>query len=196
MSVTTAREVLRGLAGSALPGWDAVAPLLRAKTLRKGEYLFHVGEARPSIFIVTRGLVKMVYETSEGGAWVKAFAGEGTCFASLVALAPGGVTSFSTQAVVESRVEQLDYGEVRRLAARHLEWQRAVSRAFEVYGLRKEKREMELLTLSAEERYQRFLDEHTDLAPLLSQRDIASYIRVTPVALSRIRSRLRRRRAS
>ncbi|WP_426734895.1 Crp/Fnr family transcriptional regulator [Myxococcus faecalis] len=195
--MTTAREVLWGLAGSALAEWDTVAPLLRARTLRKGEFLFHVGEVRPCIFIVTKGWVKMVYETTEGGAWVKAFAGEGTCFASLVALAPGGVTSFSTQAVVESRVEQLDFAQVRRLAARHLEWQRAVSRAFEVYGLRKEKREMELLTLSAEERYQRFLDEHPDLAPLLAQRDIASYIRVTPVALSRIRARMRaRRRAS
>ncbi|GEN10864.1 cAMP-binding domain of CRP or a regulatory subunit of cAMP-dependent protein kinases [Myxococcus fulvus] len=192
--MTTAREVLRGLAGSALPEWDTVAPLLRARTLRKGEFLFHVGEVRPCIFIVTKGLVKMVYETTEGRAWVKAFAGEGTCFASLVALAPGGVTSFSTQAVVESRVEQLDFAQVRRLAAHHLEWQRAVSRAFEVYGLRKEKREMELLTLSAEERYQRFLDEHPELAPLLAQRDIASYIRVTPVALSRIRARMRGRR--
>ncbi len=187
----TAREVLQGLAGGPLPAWELLEPTVRVRPLRKGEFLFHAGQVQPFVFVVTQGLVKLVYETPDGDSWVKAFVPAGTCFASIMALARDGVTSFSTVALAESRVALLEYQQVQRLAARHIEWQRAISRAFENYGLRKEKREMELLTLTAEERYLRFLEEFQGIASQLSQKDIASYIRITPVALSRIRRRLR-----
>jgi hypothetical protein len=62
-----------------------------------------------------------------------------------------------------------------------------------VYGQRKERREMELLTLTAEERYLSFLREYPTIAAVVRQRDIASFVRVTPVALSRIKSRIKSR---
>jgi CRP-like cAMP-binding protein len=80
---------------------------------------------------------------------------------------------------------------VQALADRHLPWQRAIANAYRLYGQRKERREMELLTLSPEERYRGFVRDHPELALTLKQRDIASYVRVTPVALSRIKARLR-----
>ena len=49
---------------------------------------------------------------------------------------------------------------------------------------------MELLTLTPDDRYLRFLIDHPSLVAVPRQRDIASYIRVTPAALSRIKSRL------
>ena len=57
--------------------------------------------------------------------------------------------------------------------------------------VRKEKRERELLTLSAEQRYVQFLEDFSELEAVVPQKDIASYIRVTPVALSRIKGRMR-----
>ena len=50
---------------------------------------------------------------------------------------------------------------------------------------------MDLLTLTPTERYLRFMTEHPNLAAVIRQREIASYVRVTPVALSRIKSRLK-----
>jgi CRP-like cAMP-binding protein len=52
---------------------------------------------------------------------------------------------------------------------------------------------MEFLTKTAEERYLRFLVEYEEFAAMIPQKDVASYIGVTPVALSRIKSRLRHR---
>lgn len=66
----------------------------------------------------------------------------------------------------------------------------AIANALKFYGQRKERREMELLTLSPEDRYIRFMHDNPELVAALRQSDIASYIRVTPVALSRIKSRL------
>ncbi|MDX9766974.1 MAG: hypothetical protein RBT51_06505, partial [Ectothiorhodospiraceae bacterium] len=49
--------------------------------------------------------------------------------------------------------------------------------------------------LLAERRYLRFIEDFRDIADRIPQKDIASYVRITPVALSRIKARLRRRSA-
>ncbi|HEX5738686.1 MAG TPA: Crp/Fnr family transcriptional regulator [Hydrogenophaga sp.] len=185
-------DVFQRLAGCELPEWPLLEAAATERRLARGEALFTAGEELPCVFVVTEGIVKMVYETPKGDAWVKGFAEAGVCFASLSALEAQGRTSFSAYAEVPSLVHQVRYATLIELANRHLPWQRAVANAMRIYGQRKEKRELELLTLSPTERYLRFLQEHPALVKVLRQRDVASYIRVTPVALSRIKSRLLR----
>lgn len=81
--------------------------------------------------------------------------------------------------------------ELERIAGDSLPWMRALRNADRAYGQRKEQREMELLMLALEARYARFLQEMPGIAAQLRQHEIASYIRVTPVSLSRIRRRMR-----
>lgn len=190
LSATTA-EVFRRLAGSDLPEWRDFERSALKRRLKRGETLFLTGDATPSVFVVNRGLIKMVYETRAGDSWIKGFAESGVCFASLTALDENGVASHSAYAETETHVDQIDYRAILQLADRHIEWQRALSNAFKLYGQRKERREMELLTLTPRDRYLSFIRSHPNIASIVRQRDIASYVRVTPVALSRIRSRLR-----
>lgn len=180
------------LATSPLPERELLEGATRRLRLAPGEPLFLAGERRPQVFAVLSGVIKMVYETPGGEGWIKGFAEAGSCFASLTALEEGeqARTSYSAYAEPACLVEQIDYRQIQRLAERHLGWQRALSQAFKLYGQRKERREMELLTLSPEQRYLSFLHDRPALAAQLRQRDIASYVRVTPVALSRIRARL------
>jgi len=188
---STTAEVLRRLAGSDLPEWGDFERSVLKRRLGHGEALFRTGDTMPSVFIVSKGLIKMVYETRAGDCWIKGFAESGVCFASLTALDENGVASYSTYAETETHVDQIDYSAILRLAERHIEWQRALGNAFKLYGQRKERREMELLTLSPRDRYLSFIRNHPGIASIVKQRDIESYVRVTPVALSRIRSRLR-----
>lgn len=187
-----AQGVLELLASGPLPDWHHVAPVIRLVRLRPGEHLFRVGQTQPFVFFVRRGVLKMVYETDDGNEWIKAFAGEGAFFSSLSALQPGGQTTFSVLALQEAVVEKVDYAVLHALGEQHMAWQRVLRRAFEIYGFRKEKREKDLLTLSAQERYRNFVLEHPDLESRISQKDLAGYIRVTPVGLSRIKARMRR----
>jgi len=57
-------------------------------------------------------------------------------------------------------------------------------------GLKKEIREYRLLCLSAEEAYKDFLQMNPKLLERLTQVDIARYLGITPIALSRIKKRL------
>lgn len=191
-SAPVAQGVLELLASGSLPDWHRVAPTIRLVHLRPGEHLFRVEQNQPFVFFVRRGVLKMIYETRDGKEWIKAFAGEGAFFSSLSALQPGGQTTFSVLALQDAVVEKVDYALLHVLAEQHMAWQRALRRAFEIYGSRKEKREKDLLTLTAEERYRNFLMEHPDLESRISQKDLAGYIRVTPVGLSRIKARIKR----
>lgn len=56
--------------------------------------------------------------------------------------------------------------------------------------MKKEARERELLILNAVERYRVFLREYPDLEKRIKQHMIASYLGITPVALSRIRKEI------
>lgn len=190
--ISIARVILEQLSGVALPDWPVAAAALQTKRLLPGQYLFRTGDMARSVFFVTEGLIKMVYETRDGQEWIKAFAGKSMFFASLSALQPKGVASFSALALGHTVVEQMDYQTIVSLADRHIEWQRVLARAFEIYGSRKEIRERALLTQSPEERYRSFLVEYPDIAAQISQKDLAGYIRITPVALSRIKARMKR----
>jgi CRP-like cAMP-binding protein len=184
-------DIFRRLAGTDLPEQQALEQATHRRRLSPGDALFRAGDTKSFVYAVNEGIIKMVYETPNGDSWVKGFAEPGICFASLTALADNGASSFSAYAEVPSHVEMIDYAALQQLADRHIQWQRAMSNAYKLYGQRKEQREMELLTLSPQERYRNFLRNYPALATVIRQRDIASYVRVTPVALSRIKSRLK-----
>ena len=58
------------------------------------------------------------------------------------------------------------------------------------FGMKKERREKELLTESAEARYRLLQEASPGLPAKVKQKDLARYLGITPVALSRIRARL------
>jgi CRP-like cAMP-binding protein len=82
------------------------------------------------------------------------------------------------------------YEDLRALYRRHPGWQAAGRLIAEQHFIAKERREYEFLQQSASERYLAFRNERPDLAGRLAQYQVASYLGITPVALSRIVRRL------
>ena len=90
----------------------------------------------------------------------------------------------------------VQYGEVAVIRYRDLEmlyesypgWQRLGRKLIEYYYLIIERREYQFLALSAKERYQQFRSDYPGLEQRISQAQIASYLGINPVTLSRIRS--------
>ncbi|MBX3625213.1 MAG: Crp/Fnr family transcriptional regulator [Rhizobacter sp.] len=192
MHTLAAQPLLEHLAGGPLPEWATFAAEVQPRTLAAGEALFESDVPWPWLCIVQRGLVKLAYLREDGSERIKSFIHEGGFFASLAALAPGGRTSFTAVALEPCVVEPLSYPRILALGERHLAWQKALRAGIEHYGVRKEKRERELLMLSPEQRYRLFLHESPSLVKRVAQQDIALYLGITPVALSRIRGRMAR----
>jgi CRP-like cAMP-binding protein len=183
------QRVFEQVAAESLSHWTELDSGLSIVNVRQGDYLFRSDTAQPYVFCIVSGLVKMFYDTQDGDEWIKAFAHEYMFFASIQALQAGGCASFSVQALEPTRVIRIEYAALERLAAAHIAWQKLLTNGFKLYGARKEQRERELLMLTAEQRYKIFFQSNPQLGQRLLQKDIAAYIRITPVALSRIRKR-------
>lgn len=181
-------EVAMGLT---LPGAEALAAAVQVQTADDREAAFHIGDANARVYCVREGLLKQLYVTESGAERIKSFTAEGDVFACPFALRPGGRTEMASVAIGPAVVESIAFARLEALAARELAWQTALRHAFQRLAELKVQRERELLTLSAAELYQRCARSQPALLARVPQKDLASYLGVTPVGLNRIIRRLR-----
>jgi CRP-like cAMP-binding protein len=99
-------------------------------------------------------------------------------------------SNYQLETITETILWQLTYQDLQQIYA-ETEIGNTIGRlASEDLFLKKSKRELSLLTNSAEERYLSLFTEQPHLLQLIPLKYIASYIGVTPQALSRIRKRI------
>ncbi|MFM1960533.1 MAG: hypothetical protein RL588_2050 [Pseudomonadota bacterium] len=182
------------------PG-KAFADLLEADALRSGEWrarsvcsgteVFARGQDSAPVCILTRGLVKLCYPLAGGEVWTKSFIVDQGVFGPLSASEPA--PSFGALALEDCSFGVISLAWVTARLEENAPLRRAAS-GFQAWLLeRKRQREEDLLCLAAEARYLAFVRRDPDLAQRLELQEIASFLRITPVALSRIRRRLRLR---
>jgi len=157
-----------------------------AATYQKKTTVFSQGEKNQSLYLVLEGLLKAYYSDEDGKEYIKSFVFPGDSIASSQALS-GGVCSFSLLCLKETKVLKIPYKKIRQLAASNIETANVIIELLMSFAMKKEQREYELLCLSAEQRYRALLTRIPDITELIRQNDIALYLGITPVALSRIK---------
>ncbi|MEN8188441.1 MAG: Crp/Fnr family transcriptional regulator [Thermodesulfobacteriota bacterium] len=155
----------------------------------KGEEVFGQGDTVKNLYILQRGLIKLVYYTADGKELIKSFIKEGDLFGSLVSQLGEGGATFSAVCIEESSLKVFPYRVFKALIEESPAAQWYALNFFQQLALRKEIREYEFLCLSAETRYRKFLAEYSMLAERITQQDLARYLGITPIALSRIKNR-------
>lgn len=183
-------DVLRTLAGQEVTLPFDTPDHVRIVALARGEVLFEMGQPHPYLYVIRQGCVKLLYRTPDGEEWVQDFMAEGAFFGSVTAMSPGGVCSYACEAIEPCELERLDYAWIEQTSQADPVWRLAVLNGWKDYAIRKEWREHDLLTLSPEQRYAAFVARDGNLAQRVPQKDLARYLGVTPVSLSRIRRRL------
>jgi CRP-like cAMP-binding protein len=174
--------------------------LLRTRAIRdgrwtpcrkpKGSVLIRQGQESAWLFVLQKGMVKLAYRTAAGDEWIKSFIADTGLFAANDPWSAHAPSRFTAECLEPCDVVHLplawagaQISAEPRLLAAYAGFSAWVRR-------RKEIREEALLCDSAEERYRAFLATMPDLARRLRQGDIARFMRITPVALSRIKRRI------
>ncbi len=152
------------------------------------------GEAVTHFAIVREGLVRHFYVDLKGRESVKAFRGPGEFSAPYAELIQRKPSRTFIQALAPTRLLAFEVEKFEALAEDSLELQRLARRFVERHFVQKEQREYEFLQLSAEQRYLQFCAERPEHLSHIPQHQVASYIGITPVALSRIRARVTKRK--
>lgn len=186
-------RVLHRLTGLPLAELGDLENLFRPRILARGEIFQRAGEQPINNAFVAEGLFRTYYETEDGKEFITNFCRPGHFLGNYSAILRGGPMSLNIEALEDSFILLLPFQSLRGLMREFRAWETFGRRAAENLYLEKEDRERDLLLLSAEERYLLFRK-----SPLRRMEDriahyyIASYLGITPVALSRIRSRLKK----
>lgn len=205
------RLLLEAYASQELPEWEGFARSLRSLRLDPGDTLFAAGEHHPFVYYVEQGLLKAQMVNTRGRPIIAFFSEEGDVLASMPALAPEGVRMVAKRnlhprvevlqaaadgvsihtlvAIQPSLVHRFDYRVVDQLSSRHVAWGRMCNALSMMYSITLQA-DVAALRNSAEQRYRSLLYTRPDLVDRVSKRDLASFLNVTDVALSRIVKRV------
>lgn len=154
-----------------------------------GEHIFRQGDENRSVYVLQQGLLKAYYLSDEGKENIKSFIQPGEMIGSLTAFYFKEDCSFSVICLEPTLVVELDFDALHAASKKDLDMASAMVEHLLNFAMKKERREREFLTGSAEQRYRMLRDRAPELFDKVTQKDIARYLGITPVALSRIRSR-------
>ncbi|WP_462267276.1 Crp/Fnr family transcriptional regulator [Mucilaginibacter sp.] len=160
----------------------------RLKRLQKGQLLLKRGQIANQYYYVKSGVLRFFYgEDTQLTAWVVL---PDEFFAEISSLNPQLPTRFNIEAVENAELYSIDKADMELLYQQLPAWQEFGRKTWEVMAIRMIDEIIRFQTLSAEERYLEFLQK-PGFMQYVSVKQLASYLGITPNALSRIRRNLR-----
>jgi len=154
----------------------------------KGEHLFRQGEFSHMIGFVVSGLVHTYYVNPEGLKRTKFFAWDQQLISPWISILQQKPANFSAEALRTTYIIELDGRVLPEMMKRHRCWEKVSRICTEKVLAQREQREYEVLMMTNLERYHRFQEQFREIKDLIPQYLIASYLGITPVALSRLLS--------
>jgi CRP-like cAMP-binding protein len=169
--------------------WQAQQAAFIRRWLKKGEYLLREGQICSHVSFINKGVFR-VFNIVNDNEYTAYFAFENdyvTDYKSFLTRKP----SFDNIVALEdAELIQLDYESMQRLYEMYPIWQKYGRLITEQVFIETAERTQSLLLKSPEERYLQMIAEHPQILDRVPLKYIASFIGVTPEALSRIRKRI------
>lgn len=164
------------------------ASLCQRMTLDKGEALLRAGDRAQVVGFVVSGGLRELYVLPDGGERTKGFSLPGWFAGSLSDLINNEASKVWIEAAAPSVLLTVPWSASRQWQDTRPAWMRFGWQMAERLYMMKVEREYELLAMDAAARLDATLARWPTLEQVFSQRDIASYVGITPVHLSRLRA--------
>ncbi|WP_226913067.1 Crp/Fnr family transcriptional regulator [Flavicella marina] len=158
--------------------------------LKKGAYFVKEGEISKEIGFLTKGIVRSFYATEAGKEYNKTLFKAPNIVGSYVSLITGQPNRLPQQALTECIITKIPLVAIEKLSKNSVEIERLRRKIAEYFFVLKEKKELEMALLQAEDRYLIFRKEYPGVEQLIPQYHIASYLGVSATQLSRIRNKM------
>lgn len=169
--------------------WQMLQSVLSRRFLKKGEFLLRAGEVCNHVTFINKGFVR-IYNVVHDEELTINFAFEGNFTTDFASLLPRKPSTDYIVAMEDLEVLQLHYEDKQRLYEQAMVWQKFGRLIVEYILLFIVERNKALLFNTPEERYLNLMKERPKVIANVPLKYIASYLGVTPEALSRIRKRL------
>lgn len=169
---------------------ELIRDIINYKKLKKGTILLRKGEPSKNFYVIKSGVIRSFYIDKKGKEYNRALYKEYSttgCFYSLVnkTTAKSNFECLSDCEVIEG-----NYKEFIALTKKHLDIALLNNKVTEIIYSRTEERAYDLSVLDATERYKRLQLTIPNIESLIPLYQIASYLNITNVQLSRIRKKI------
>ncbi|MEO1050161.1 MAG: Crp/Fnr family transcriptional regulator [Bacteroidota bacterium] len=156
------------------------------KKMVKGAVVTDYNQLEDSVYFIQSGILttSLIYKDEER---VLDFYFEGSFCASYSSLLSKNPSDIRITCYTDCLLEVVNYDELKRSYQTSLLANQLGRIATEKLFLERVTREKELLTMTAEERYQSLLDDKPELVQKIAIKDLSKYLGVRPESLSRIR---------
>ena len=167
--------------------WTAFANRMTFLKLEKGEVLTRAGEIEDKIYFIIRGAVN-VYVIDDGRGVSTNFRFANQFASSLTSFLTRQPSQYWLRTLVDSEFLVISHTELYWLYENFIEINTLGRIVMEALLIDKRQRELDFLTLSAEQRYLKLLEENPGYVQRIPLKYVASFLGITPESLSRIRS--------
>lgn len=160
------------------------------KKYRRKQYLLHAGDICQSFAFIEKGAMKSYTLDEQGVEHIIQFGVEGWIISDLYSFLTGEPATYNIDAVEDTEVTLISKNAHDRLLLTMPKYETYTRLNFEGAYIAMQRRLTSMISLSLEERYEKFRIEYPTLLQRFPQHMIASYMGLTPETLSRIRKRI------
>ena len=157
------------------------------RIVKKGEILQRTGDDARKAFYVRKGLLRSYTIDEKGKEHIFIFAPEDWYISDIDADVHNNKAELFIEAIEDSEVQEFDRSNLslENITIDLVDFQKLVKRVAVL-----QKRVIMLMSATAQERYEHFLETYPSIVQRAPQKMIASYLGITPEALSKIRGKM------
>jgi CRP-like cAMP-binding protein len=157
------------------------------KTFSKGDYVIREGQVEHSLYLIVSGAVRVFHVTEFEEQTIR-FGYQGSMITSLSSFITGNPSELYMEALRKTTLRVVSRSKLFEVVNENPQNQNLYIKLLEGLIVQQMEREVDLLTESPTKRLQRVLDRSPNLFQEIPLKYIASYLRMTPETLSRIRN--------
>lgn len=163
--------------------------MVQVRNLTKNSFFVRQGEPQSDVAFIETGMFRVFCLDLSGNEKTMAFRTAGQFLFTYSCSIEKKEVWYSIQALTDSSLLFISSSDYEKLITQHLCWDLLIKNYMIQLYIEKEDRERSFLLDDAAERYRQFIEKHPVIEQLIPQYYIASYLGISPVSLSRIRSR-------
>ena len=172
---------------------QSLSQLFTPAVLEEDEFFIEERKYAKQIAFLEKGIVRAFFVNKEGKEYNKQFFVGPTLIGAYTSLLTKQKNKIAQKTLTECKIWKAPFHEIELLYTKHHDFERLGRKIAEYYFLEKEKKEIEMALLDAEDRYLILREEFPGLEMKNPQYHIASYLGISPTQLSRVRNKMSKR---
>ncbi len=166
-----------------------VADLFKPRLYRKRQYVLQEGDVCHQFNFIVRGCLRMYKVDEKGSIHIIQFATENWWMIDLGSFHSRQPSALNIDALEDTMVLQISYDNLIALYTQSPKFDRIFRVLIENSFVSLQKRLLQNISSTAEDRYLAFMETYPHLANRLPQTQIAAFLGITPEFLSRLRNK-------